>query len=98
MSNMTPIPIANNISLEKNGICQYPIKSSGCGNSPKAPNKINNNIIKIINPLTRLSSLFATKVHRKDMDSKSYKFFAGQGALEFTTPGFTEMKNEMEVL
>ncbi len=42
--------------------------------------------------------LFATEVHRNDIYLGAYKFFAGQGPLEFTTLGFTEMKNEMEVL
>ena len=94
---MTPIPIANSISLEKNGIAVYPNKSSGCGISPKAPNKINNNIIAIINPLIIIPSLFATKVHHNAIYLGPYKFFPVKEPLEFTL-GFTERKNEMEVL
>lgn len=43
-------------------------------------------------------NLYPTEVHRNDIYLGSYKFFAGQEPLEFTTLGFTEMKNEMEVL
>ena len=41
--------------------------------------------------------LFATGVHYKDIESESYKFFPVKEPLEFTL-GFTERKNEMEVL
>jgi hypothetical protein len=44
-----------------------------------------------------LRLLFATEVHRKDIYSESYKFFPAKEPLEFTL-GFTERKNEMEVL
>ena len=46
----------------------------------------------------RFLPLFPTGVHRNDIYLGAYKFFAGQEPLEFTTLGFTEMKNEMEVL
>ena len=93
------------IILEENEKYMYAptILNTGFGysNCPPIPN-INN--INAMMPRTKIpvdlinpSNLFATGVHWKDIDSESYKFFPVKEPLEFTL-GFTERKNEMEVL